>query len=91
MQPIESQIEQLRGAAITQYDRLMEKVKQHAVATTVSGFDGKGRFSAVEPGTYYLVNLTEIGRSVVLWNLKVELKPGQNSITLDQRNAAEAF
>jgi hypothetical protein len=85
------ELEALRGSNVTTFDKAMEAVKPHIVATTTTDFGGKGQFSPVAPGTYHLMHVGEIGRSVVLWNLKIDLKPGQNSITLDQNNAAEAF
>jgi len=75
--------------------KAMESVKPHVVATTTSDSNGKGKFSSIVPGTYYLMNVSVvylntgslIDRSALLWNLKVEIKSGQNSITLDQENA----
>lgn len=88
---VSRQLEQLRGASVTTFDKTMESVKPHIIASTTTDFGGKGQFSSVKPGTYYLMHVGEIGRNVVLWNLKVELKAGQNSLTLDQNNAATAF
>ena len=88
---VSRQLELLRGSSSTVFDRAMESVKPHIVANTTTDFSGKGQFSSVAPGTYYLMHVSEIGRNVVLWNLKVDLKPGQNSVTLDQNNTAEAF
>jgi len=51
--------------------------------------NGKGQTLPGPPGTVYILcvirNRTN-GQSQV-WNLKVDLKPGPNSVTLDQRNA----
>jgi hypothetical protein len=85
------QLEALRGATVTTYDRTMMSIKPHIVVSAMTDFQGRGQFPALKPGTYYLFHVSEVGRNVVLWNLKVDLKPGQNSITLDQNNAAEAF
>ena len=75
----------------TTFDKIMEHLKTHSVATTTTDFGGKGQFSSLKPGTYYLMNISEIGNSHVVWNFKVDLKSGQNSATLDQNNAATAF
>jgi len=53
-----------------------------------AGFDGNGTaiFNNVpSSGTFYLVADTSYTHHL-LWNLKVELKPGANAITLDERN-----
>jgi len=73
----------------------MESVKPHIVATTTSDFNGKGQFSSLVPGTYYLVNVSVVylntgslnDRKAILWNVKVQIQPGQNSTTLDEKNA----
>jgi hypothetical protein len=83
--------DQFRGAEVYTYFKAMAAVKPHIVATATTDFGGKGQFTAVKPGTYYLMNVTEIGSNVVLWNLEVKVKAGQNSVTLDQNNAAETF
>jgi len=73
----------------------MESIKTHVVATTTSDSNGKGQFSSIPAGTYYLMNAGVVymdtgsltDRNPVLWNVKIEIKPGQNSISLDQKNA----
>jgi hypothetical protein len=59
---------------------------KYGVART--GFDGNGTaiFNNVpSSGTFYVVADTSYTHHL-LWNLKVELKPGANAITLDERN-----
>ena len=54
---------------------------------------GKATFNGVAPGTYYLMGSGVLmapnpaDRKILFWNLKVELRPGANSVTLDQTNA----
>jgi hypothetical protein len=75
----------------TTYDKAMEAMKPHIVATVTTDFNGKAQFSAVPEGTYYLMGIGQLYKQVVLWNLKVDLNSGQNSVTLDQNNAAVVF
>ena len=59
----------------------------YAVART--GFDASGTatFNNVpSSGTFYVVTETAYTHHLV-WNLRVDLKPGANAITLDERNA----
>ena len=69
----------------------MEAMRPHIVATVTTDFNGKGQFSAVPAGTYYLMGIGQLYKQVVLWNLKVDLNAGQNSVTLDQNNASVVF
>jgi hypothetical protein len=77
------------------FARAMESVKPHIIATSTSDNNGRGQFSALDPGTYYLVNVSVVylntgtltDRKAILWNVKVQIQPGQNSMTLDEKNA----
>lgn len=42
----------------------------------------------VPPGTYYLFAVAGYNNQFLVWDLRVDLKPGANSVTLDQRNTA---
>jgi hypothetical protein len=48
---------------------------------------GKATLPGVAPGTYYLMGSTVIGGQILLWDVKVELRGGANTITLNQGNA----
>jgi hypothetical protein len=49
---------------------------------------GKATFAGVTPGTYYLMGSIFTNGQVLLWNVKVELRPGMNTLALDVRNSA---
>ena len=49
---------------------------------------GKATLPGVAPGTYYLMGSTFAGGQILLWDVKVELRGGANTLTLDQKNAA---
>jgi hypothetical protein len=44
-------------------------------------------FQNARAGTFYLVLQTLYNGTHLVWNVRLEMKPGANSITLDQRNA----
>jgi hypothetical protein len=48
---------------------------------------GKGTFNAIAPGTYYLMISTRYNNQSLVWSQRVQVAPGPNSLTLDQRNA----
>jgi hypothetical protein len=48
---------------------------------------GRASFPGVPPGSYYLMISTQCNKQNLSWGFKVELQPGANSVTLDQRNA----
>jgi hypothetical protein len=50
--------------------------------------DGKARLPAAPPGVYYLFGIGQYQGKPLVWNVKVQIKAGENSITLDQRNGA---
>jgi hypothetical protein len=49
---------------------------------------GKATLPGVPPGTYYLTVTTRYHSQPMEWNLKLDLEPGSNSITIYQRNAS---
>lgn len=73
------------------YPAAMTALKPHIIQSVITDFGGKGSFEPVPAGTYYLMGVTETPRGYAIWNLKVDLKLGQNSVTLDQNNAATAI
>lgn len=65
-------------------------LQPHIKATVTTDFSGNAQFQPVPAGTYYVLGITETRGGFAIWNLKVEIKSGQNQITLDQNNAARA-
>jgi len=67
-----------------------QKMSQAMTADTACALrgdvNGKATLPGVPPGTYYLMVSTLYNRQPLYWDLKVELKAGANSVTLDQRN-----
>lgn len=49
---------------------------------------GKAQFPALPAGTYYVVGSALYENRQMIWDLRIDLKPGANSVTVDQRNAA---
>jgi hypothetical protein len=47
---------------------------------------GSYTFPNARAGTFYLVAQTKYNGTHLVWNVRIDLKPGANSITLDQRN-----
>jgi uncharacterized membrane protein len=60
-------------------------------ASTVSGAradaSGKAQLPGVPPGTYYFFCLGGYNQQLFKWDFQIQLKPGTNSVTLDQHNA----
>jgi len=58
-------------------------------ATAVkSDNDGKAVFPAVLPGVYYVFGMGQHRGKPVLWNVRVQIKAGDNGLTLDERNSS---
>ena len=63
-------------------------INGQTVAGTRTDITGKATFPGVAPGTYYLMGSMFGGGQILLWDLKVDLRAGANTIALNQRNAA---
>lgn len=72
-------------------EKAQAAIKQHAVQTVSTDFSGKAQFTDIKPGSYYVAGLSSTRKGFAIWNLPVEVKAGQNSVFLDQNNAASAF
>jgi hypothetical protein len=69
------------------YPRAIEALKPHIVQSVTTDFSGKAKFAPVAAGTYYIMGLGSTPRGFVIWNLKIDLKAGENPVVLDQNNA----
>jgi hypothetical protein len=49
---------------------------------------GKATLPGVPPGTYFLMLSGRYNNQPLFWELKLDLKAGANTVTLDQRNAS---
>jgi len=67
--------------------RAMDAVKPAIASNTRSDTNGAATFPGVPPGTYYLMISIRYNNQPIAWSQAVQLKPGPNSITLDQSNA----
>jgi hypothetical protein len=81
--------EQQKGKAVINASMIKTLIatKSHIVSQTTTDFQGKAEFKDVKPGEYYLFGYTNAGESIAVWNIKTQVKSGQNSIILDQKNA----
>lgn len=68
-----------------------ELIEPHKIIKTASDFEGNGTFADVPPKTYWVYFFGSVGVNHVLWSLKVDVKPGENYVFLDQNNALETF
>jgi hypothetical protein len=62
--------------------------EMHSASAGEVKVDASGRVSlpGVPPGTYYLFATTAYNGQHLLWNLRVDLRAGTNTVTLDQNN-----
>lgn len=51
--------------------------------------DGKATLPAVAPGSYHLFGIGKYQGKPLVWDVKVDIKAGANSVTLDQRNGTK--
>ena len=57
-----------------------------SVGTVTLDASGKATFSAVPPGTYYVFGSTRYGNGHLLWDVRVDIAPGTQTLTLNERN-----
>jgi hypothetical protein len=67
--------------------QVMSAINSDSASLIRSDATGKAIFPGVPPGTYYLMISTKIGAQTIFWGQQVDLKPGVNAFTIDQRNS----
>jgi hypothetical protein len=67
--------------------KINDAIKVSAASAVRADANGSGTFPGVPPGTYYLMISALVNNQPFLWGQAVQLKPGANSVTLDQSNA----
>ena len=67
--------------------KILDAVKADAASAVRADANGSGTFPGVAPGSYYLMITTRYNNQSLAWGQAVQLKPGANSLKLDQSNA----
>lgn len=67
--------------------KITEAIKASAASAVRADANGSGIFPGVPPGNYYLMISTRYNNQPLIWGQAVQIKPGTNSVTLDQSNA----
>jgi len=68
------------------YVKTMNALRNHALAFLVTDSQGKAETNKLEAGTYYICGISQTHRGFEVWNVRVDLQPGKNSLVLDHRN-----
>lgn len=72
--------------------RMNQVFQNHAIALVKTDAQGKAKFAAVLPGTFYIFGRTRVGENqLMIWNYPVELKEdqkGEQHVVLNSQNAA---
>jgi hypothetical protein len=69
--------------------KVTDAIKADAASAVRADANGNGTFPGVPPGTYYLMISTRYNDQALYWGQAVQLKAGQNSMTLDQTSATQ--
>jgi hypothetical protein len=67
--------------------KVSDAVKASAISAARADANGVATLPGVPPGTYYLMISVRYNNQTLVWGQAVQLKPGANSVALDQREA----
>lgn len=67
-------------------------IKQHTLQIVKTYFEGRAQLTPLSPRTVFVYGIYYPGSpySYALWNVKVELKPGENKLILDNDNVSHS-
>ncbi len=75
------------GKRVPECQKSVQALAAANVAGAQADLSGKATLPGVPPGVYYVMVAARYNGQPLYWDLKVELKPGANSVVLDQHNA----
>jgi hypothetical protein len=67
--------------------KMLDAVKASAASAIRADANGSATLPGVPPGTYYLMISTRYNNQPMVWGQPIQLKPGPNTIILNQQNA----
>lgn len=67
------------------YEVAMGVLNKHSIRFLKTDRHGIARTSELKPGTYYVCGVFGMNRETSIWNVKTNLKPGENYLTLNDR------
>lgn len=76
------------GADKQTFPNAITLIRPHVRANTDTDFKGKAEIRGVAPGIYYVTGWYWLNGRGIVWSLKTQLKPGVNTVIIDQNNAA---
>jgi hypothetical protein len=68
--------------------KIMAAVNADAASAARADANGKAALPAVPAGTYYLMISARYNNQALVWDMPIQLKTGNNSLTLTQANAS---
>jgi hypothetical protein len=81
----------LRGTDFTseiKYAKTMNALRNHALTFFVTDSQGKAEIKKLKTETYHICGIGYTQQGVVIWNVRIDLQPGGNSLVLDNSNLA---
>ena len=75
------------GSRTPECQQALDAIKANAASAVRADASGAGTLPGVPPGTYYLMVSAIYNKQSLVWGQAVHVNAGQNSVTLDLRNA----
>lgn len=72
--------------------QIVNKMKASIVGALMTDFSGKASTTGIKPGFYFLVGETrDVGNAGILWDMPITLSVGDNTLLIDQSDAAYVY
>ena len=75
------------GTGSPDCQKISQAIQANAVSAIRADAAGKGTLPGVPPGTYFLMVSAIYNKQPLVWGQPVQIRAGENSITLDEHNA----
>lgn len=67
----------------------MAVLNKYAIRFLSTDLQGMAETGDLKPGIYHVCGVFAMGKRTRIWNVRIDLKPGENSLTLDNKNMME--
>jgi hypothetical protein len=71
---------------ITDYDKAIDALRSRSAKFFITDSQGKAEIDGLKSATYYICGVSKTQWKIAVWNVQINLKPGQNSLVLDSSN-----
>jgi hypothetical protein len=69
------------------HERALEILRSRSIDFIITNSQGKAKIGGLKAGIHHICGISRMRKDFDVWNIQVELKPGENNLVLDYGNS----